>query len=232
MEAEIFQQHDIAGFHFGDEAFNSGADAVRSKNHFFAEQALEAFRNGSQAEFRIEFSLWPPEVRAQNDFGALVDGAIDGGQCRSNPSVIGNLQGIIERDVVVGANDDPLPAKLNILNDPFANIHGRVPTPYSQCAAQADGSADLSSTRQKQRLVYEVDSRPVGDDVFDQVPYAAGIAPLIVVPGGDFDKPFVDDGGQRGIDNRGVRIILSDRSRRWALPNRPEYFSWGLRKLF
>ena len=42
---------------------------------------------------------------------------------------------------------------------------------------------------------------------FDEVTHAAGIAPFIVIPSGDFNETFIDDVSQRGIDGGGVGIV-------------------------
>ena len=92
MEPEIFQQHDIARLHLGNEAFHGGADAIRSKDDLFPKQALETLGNGGQAEFGVKLSLRSTEVRTEDDFGSLIDRTINGREGRSDPGVVGNLQ--------------------------------------------------------------------------------------------------------------------------------------------
>jgi hypothetical protein len=110
VEAEVFQQHDVAGLHLGDETFDGRADTVRSKYHFLAKQSLEPFRYWGEAVFGIEFPLRPAEVRTQDHLRAFINRSVDGRKRGSNPGVVGNLQGIIERDIVVCSDNHTLSA--------------------------------------------------------------------------------------------------------------------------
>ena len=92
METEIFQEHDVAGLHLGDETFDCRPDAIRGKNQNFAEQPLETFCDGGQTQLRIESALWPAEVGAEDDLCSLINGTIDGGKRGSNSGVVGDLQ--------------------------------------------------------------------------------------------------------------------------------------------
>src|SRR5262249_4214412 len=47
-----------------------------------------------------------------------------------------------------------------------------------------------------------------GRDVFDQIAHAAGIAPLVVIPGEDFDHLAADHFCVLGVDDRGVGVFL------------------------
>ena len=80
-KAKIFQQHYVAGIHFGDQFLDGGTDTVRCKNHFFAEQSAQPLGYRGQAVFGVKGSLRAPQVRAENNFGTFVDNAVDRRQC-------------------------------------------------------------------------------------------------------------------------------------------------------
>src|SRR5262245_57749188 len=102
MKTKIFEQHDVARLHFGDQAFDVRADAVRRENNVFSQEPSKPLRNGRETEMGIERAFGATEVRADDRFTAVVDNAVDGRERRSDTGVVRNLQRIIERDVEIG----------------------------------------------------------------------------------------------------------------------------------
>ena len=103
--------------------FDGRPDAVRRENDFFTEQALQPFRYGRQAVFRIELPVGTAQVGTQDDLGPFIDDVIDGGQRGPDTGVIGDLKRIIERDIEIGADDHPLAAQLHIVDDLLVQVH-------------------------------------------------------------------------------------------------------------
>jgi hypothetical protein len=95
MEAEIFEQHHIARFHFGHECFDGMANTIRGEDNLLAKQPSQAFCDWSQAVLRIEFAFGSAEVRAEDDFPSVIDDMIDGREGRANTRVVRNLQGVV-----------------------------------------------------------------------------------------------------------------------------------------
>src|SRR5215831_9231617 len=102
METKIFEQHHVAGLHLGNETLHAMANTIRCQN-----------------EFRIELALRTTEVRTENGFSPIVDDAVDGGQGRTDTSIVGNLERIVERDIEIGADNDPLAREGQIVNGLF-----------------------------------------------------------------------------------------------------------------
>ena len=95
------------------------------KDHVLSEQPSQPLRDGRQAEFWIELALGAAEVRAENDFAAVVDHTVDGRKRGTDPGVVGDLQGIVEGHVEIGADDDPLAGQRHVVDRLLMQIHGR-----------------------------------------------------------------------------------------------------------
>src|SRR6188508_1943867 len=124
MKAKIFEEHDVAGLHFGDEAFYIRADAVGGKDDVFSEQPSEPLRDGRQTEFWIERALRASEVGADNGFSAVVDHTVDCRKRGADPGIVGDLQRIVERHVEIGADNHPLARQRDVVDRLLMQIHG------------------------------------------------------------------------------------------------------------
>src|SRR5687767_9509795 len=124
METKILEQHDVAHFHLRDEIFDVRTDAVRRKDHVLSQQSAQPFGNRREAEFWVELAFWPAEVRTQNGFAAVVNYAVDGWKGGTDTGVVGNLEGIVQRDIKVCADDDPLAGQGHVVDRLLMQIHG------------------------------------------------------------------------------------------------------------
>ena len=99
-------------------------------------------------------------MRAEDDFGSLIDGVVDGGKSGANAGVVGDDEGAIiyiERNIEVNADEHAFPLDVNILDRHLINVHQILTLPLS-----------------------------IGD-IRHQVADAAGVAPFVVVPRDHFD---------------------------------------------
>ena len=79
-------------------------------------------------------------MRTENDFGPFVHDTIDSRQSRADPSVVGDLKGFVEGNIKIGADNDALPTKLDVVNGLFSQVHGtllHVSSPRSCTEARA-----------------------------------------------------------------------------------------------
>ena len=72
-------------------------------------------------------SLGSVQMGAQNHFRAFVNCVVDGGKSAANPCVVGDVTGLIQRHVEVGANDDALALEGKILDRDFIKVHASRP---------------------------------------------------------------------------------------------------------
>src|SRR5207249_8046089 len=107
------------------QCFHGGADTVRGKDDLFAQEALEPFGDGREAELRIRLALGATEVRTQNNLGAFVHGAVDGRQGGTDAGVVRDLERVIKGNVEIGSDDHTLVAKIHVLDRLFAEVHQR-----------------------------------------------------------------------------------------------------------
>jgi hypothetical protein len=124
MESEIFQEQDVTRLHLGDKPFHGWADAIRCEQNVFAHEPSQAFCHRGETVLRINLSFWSTQVGTEDHLGAVIDGAIDGGQRRANTGVVGDLVLIIQWDVEIGSDDDALISQHNIVDRLFAQFHG------------------------------------------------------------------------------------------------------------
>ncbi len=124
VKPKVLKQQDVSGLHFGHEPLHLRTDAVGREAHLLAQQSPQAFGHGSEAELGNHLSPRSSEVRAENDFCALIDGVIDRGQGGPDPRVIQNIQILIQGNIKIGPDKDALSLDGNILDGQFVHVHG------------------------------------------------------------------------------------------------------------
>jgi hypothetical protein len=114
VEAQIFEERDLAGFEGGDNALRLGADAVRRKSHrSAADRAAQRLDDCAQRLRRIR-PLRPPEMRHDDNLGAFRDQRLDGRRQALDTRRIGDLA-VLDRDVQIGADQHALPPDIEIV---------------------------------------------------------------------------------------------------------------------
>src|SRR5262245_29388026 len=123
MKAEIFEEQHISGFHLCHQGLRTWADTVLREGHFLSQEPLEPLRDRRQAVSGIGASLRATKMRAEDDLGSLVDGAIDGGKSGTDSGVVGDLKRVIERHVKVAPDDDAFAAEIQIVDRLLTKVH-------------------------------------------------------------------------------------------------------------
>ncbi len=123
VEAEVFQQQDLAGFKLAGKFFGDVADAVGGKGDvgLFAEvmieQGAEAVDDGAQAVFEIDLAFGAAEVGGEDELGLVAQRVLDGGQGLFDAGVVGDLGAVLgEGDVEVDAHEDVLVGEVEVAN--------------------------------------------------------------------------------------------------------------------
>src|SRR5690606_16736443 len=78
----------------------------------------------------IDLALRPPEVRREDEPSALLEDVPDRRETRPNPRIVGDRRTaalVLERDVVVDAQEDALPAERDLVDDAEARAHSLWP---------------------------------------------------------------------------------------------------------
>src|SRR5260370_22440869 len=113
MAAEGFGQEGVAGFEVGGYLGGDDADAVRREGRVLVvaedvvEQAAKVGDEGAEAHGVDGLAFGAAEVGAENDFGLVAEGVLDGGEGFADAGVVGD-DAVLEGDVEVDADEDAL----------------------------------------------------------------------------------------------------------------------------
>ena len=118
VEPEVLEQHHLAAPRRPiDRRARGVTDAVLGKLDRTAEKLGEPGGDRLQGVLGIGFAFRPPEMRRQDDRGALVECVIDRRQRRADASVVGN-RAVLDRHVEVHADEDARAGEIEIGNAP------------------------------------------------------------------------------------------------------------------
>ncbi len=107
VEAQVLDDRDLAGLEAVDRVVGGGADGVLGERDRGAEEFGEPLGGRQQREGQVRSTLGAAQVRGDDHLGARVGEGLDGGQNGADAAVVGD-QAVGQRDVQVGADEDPL----------------------------------------------------------------------------------------------------------------------------
>jgi hypothetical protein len=107
VEADVLQQGDLPVLELGDGLVRRLPHRVAGERDVGTEELTEASRHGSQGVALLGGALGAAEVRGHHHAGARVREPTDRRHARADAPVVGD-DGSVERDVEVGADQDPL----------------------------------------------------------------------------------------------------------------------------
>ncbi len=124
MEAQVLEQQHLAGrrlhgFHFGADAIGRHLDRRPSSS-------CSRAATGCRLISGFGFSLGTPQVRRQDDTGAVFQRVLDGGQRRLDALVAGDfhvaLVVLLQRHIEIHADEDSFPFQVEIANREIRHI--------------------------------------------------------------------------------------------------------------
>ena len=127
MEADIFQEEDIARLEGGAELVGFGADAVGRELDRFAQDFGEVGGNRLEGILLLRLALGAAEVAGEDEGGALFQKKLQRGQGFLDAGVVGNLRafgGGFEGDVEIHPDENLFALGLEILNGQLG--HNRI----------------------------------------------------------------------------------------------------------
>ena len=153
VEAQVLQQHDLAGLQRGGLGLGVLADGVGGEDHVLTQQLAQTLGNGSQGQlaqgllplFAGDVSLvlalfhlllhialeggdGLAQMGAGDNGGAVLQQILDGGESRDDTLVAGDLAGLLVLgDVEVAAEQNLLALDVYVVNGLFAVVHGYPP---------------------------------------------------------------------------------------------------------
>ena len=104
MEAEIFEQQQLAGFDRLRLRARGLADAVGRQRDRAREQLAQPFGHGLERQLRVGPALGTTEMRGEHDGGAAIESQPERGNHRAQPGVVGDGSPV-EGRVEVGADE-------------------------------------------------------------------------------------------------------------------------------
>ena len=137
----------------------------------------------------------------ENQGAAAVEHVLDRRQGLDDPVIAGDVAVVVLRHVEINAHQDLLALDVDIRNCLLG--HKLLLVVWSSAFRRA--RPVLPAFNAKLRTSPDPQLLQLGDP-FDQVHAPAGIAPLVVVPHGDFDHVAVEDDRVVGIENRAGRV--------------------------
>ena len=96
MEAQVFQEQDMAGLELFSSSLSICTYAVRSEKNFFTQQLAQMLGYRSQAVFGVHLSFRTTKMCHQNNGSLVVQKVLNSIQGRTNTSVIGNFTFVIK----------------------------------------------------------------------------------------------------------------------------------------
>ncbi len=124
VEAQVFEQHDLAGGQLGGGGLDGGADAVVEELHRLAEQLGQLVRDGLERELVAALAVGAAEVRHEDHGRALLEGVLDGRQGGGDARGVGDSAGLLVlRDVEIDAHEHAF-ARQGEVADGFKFGHG------------------------------------------------------------------------------------------------------------
>jgi len=115
VEAEVLEQDQLAGTELADRVVHAGTERVAGHAHRASQQLRQPIRDGLEPEGIVDLALGTAEVAGQNHAGTALQQIADGGQAGANARVVGD-PAVIQRDVQVGAQEDPLAGDVDVAN--------------------------------------------------------------------------------------------------------------------
>ncbi len=122
VEADVLQHHDLTVFERCGLRLRVVADDIGCQCDLAAEQFGQAINGRLHAELGFGAALGTTQVGDQDDLGTLIGQVRDGRQSTADALVIRDLTFLIQRDVEVNADDNPLTLDLDIFDSFFEQI--------------------------------------------------------------------------------------------------------------
>ena len=129
MEAEVFEQEGLADFEVAGELGGDGADAVGGEGDVFVEiddlieELAEAIDDRAEAHGSDGLALGTAEVGAEDDFGLVAEGVLDGGDGLADAGVVEDLGAVLgEGNVEVDADEDALAVEVEVADRKFGHV--------------------------------------------------------------------------------------------------------------
>ena len=126
-EADVLQQHDLAGLERRGHGLGQRADDVLGQRDVHVQKFPQPLRNGLKAHGGVDLSLWAAQVRAQDDRRFLLQQIADGGKRAADANIIGDLALIVHRHVEVATEKYFLSGNVDVRYGLLVIIHGSRP---------------------------------------------------------------------------------------------------------
>ena len=128
VEAEVLQQHDLAGLEGGGLGLGVLTDDILGEDHVLPQQLAQALGHGSQGEGLLPLPLGLAQVGAGDDGGVLLQQVLDGGQGGHDALVVGDdAGGLVLGHIEVAAQQDLLARYVDILYGLLVVVHRASP---------------------------------------------------------------------------------------------------------
>jgi len=115
VETQVFEQQDLTRLDPGGGLGGGFADAISRELDRSVKNLLQALGDREQAAAHVALAVRAPKVRTNNQFDVVVEQILDGRQGLFDAVIVGDLT-VVERHVVVGAQQDGLTGQIDVFD--------------------------------------------------------------------------------------------------------------------
>src|SRR6266436_3820195 len=123
MEANVFEEEDVAVSELIAFRLRDGSDTIRGKSNRPADEFFELLGDLTERIFRFRAALGTAEMRSDHQTAAFLNDEAECGDGFANARVVGD-DAVFERDVEVHADENTLSANVEVVDGEL--VHGSV----------------------------------------------------------------------------------------------------------
>jgi len=117
MEAQVLQEDHVTLAGIVDQLLHFRAHRVGGNGDFLSQKLLQLWHYGLEAVLGVHLPIRASQVGHEDDhLGAVVKSILDGGDSTRNALRVGYLLVLVEGDVEVDADQNPLVVEVNVLD--------------------------------------------------------------------------------------------------------------------
>ena len=131
MEADVLQQHGLAGLDLGGQLLGVRANDVLGQLHLKAQLLGKALGHGREGILHVELALGTAQMRAEDDGGAMLEQVFDRRKRGVDARFVGDVLVLVQGHVEVAANQYFLAGNVDVLDRLFVEAHGDLSSLYN-----------------------------------------------------------------------------------------------------
>ena len=124
VEADVLQQHGLAGLDFSGQLLGVRADDVLGQLHFKAQLFREALGHGREGILHVELALGAAQMRAEDDGGLVLEQVFDRRKRGVDARFVGDVLVLVQGHVEVATDQYFLAGNVDVFDRLLVEAHG------------------------------------------------------------------------------------------------------------